>query len=323
MKTDKKVRYVSTKPHYIFGRALLRGVGQVMFQNNSITGALFLLGIIWGAYVARNDAVAWGALLGLLVSTFTGKIFRQPTTDRDAGLWGFNGVLVGCAFPTFFAPTPLMWVSLIIAAAMTTILRRALNKMLAPWKVNSLTFPFVLITWIFLMAAHMMHALPASHIITIPWHIDHWGPIELIIAWLTGISQVFLIDNWITGAIFLIALCISSRRAAIWAAIASALALCIAIVWHAPEHAILSGLYGYSAVLTGIAIGATFYKPNWRVSLYTLFAIVVTIFIQAALNSLLHPYGIATLTAPFCVATWCFLLPLYKFNDTHANHSGW
>jgi urea transporter len=30
----------------------LRGAGQVMFQNNPLTGALFLAAIGWGAYVA-------------------------------------------------------------------------------------------------------------------------------------------------------------------------------------------------------------------------------------------------------------------------------
>lgn len=313
MKADKKLKFTDNKRHHTFGKAMLRGVAQVMFQDNPITGALFLLGIIWGAYHADNIAVAWGALIGLFTANVAGKILQQSTQQRDAGLWGFNGVLVGCAFPTFFIPTPLMWLSLIICAALTTLLRSTINNLLSSWKVSSLTFPFVLATWIFLLAAQMTHAIPALHSTTIPWHIDHWGPVELAIAWLSGISQVFLINDWITGAIFLVALWVSSRSAAIWAAIASALALVVALVWHFPDHAIYSGLYSFSAVLTGIAIGATFYKPSWRVSLYALFAILVTIFIQAAMDRLLHPYAIATLTAPFCIATWCFLLPRCKF----------
>ncbi len=37
---------------------MLRGAGQVMFQNNAWTGLLFFCGIFWGAYETDNIAVA-------------------------------------------------------------------------------------------------------------------------------------------------------------------------------------------------------------------------------------------------------------------------
>lgn len=79
---------------------LLRGAGQVMFQRNAWTGLLFLCGIFWGAYAGGHGAVAWGALLGLVAATAAGSVLRLPQRDGDDGLWGFNGILVGCAFPT-------------------------------------------------------------------------------------------------------------------------------------------------------------------------------------------------------------------------------
>ena len=42
----------------------LRGAGQVMFQNNPLTGLLFLGGIFWGAYAAGMIQVGIGALVG-------------------------------------------------------------------------------------------------------------------------------------------------------------------------------------------------------------------------------------------------------------------
>jgi urea transporter len=41
---------------------------------------------------------------------------------------------------------------------------------------------------------------------------------------------------------------------------------------------------------------------------------VVTVFVQAAMNAWMLPYSIATLTAPFCITTWLFLLPNIKLN---------
>ena len=51
---------------------------------------------------------------------------------------------------------------------------------------------------------------------------------------------------------------------------------------------------------------------------------MVTVFVQAGMDALMLPYGIATLTGPFCITTWLFLLPLYKMDkDAQPDHSGW
>ena len=134
-----------------------------------------------------------------------------------------------------------------------------------------------------------------------------------MIYWLKGIGQVFLINSWVTGICFLVGLALCSWRAALWAAIASAVSLFTAIVFKAPAADIAEGLYGFSAVLTGIALGATFCRSNdWRTWIWALLGIIATVFIQAGMNAAFAPIGIATLTGPFCIATWLFLLPAYK-----------
>ena len=47
-----------------FVKTVLKGVGQVMFQNNALTGLLFLIGIFWGAFEEGLPHVAWGAEIG-------------------------------------------------------------------------------------------------------------------------------------------------------------------------------------------------------------------------------------------------------------------
>ncbi|MDE5878751.1 MAG: urea transporter, partial [Desulfovibrio sp.] len=47
-------------------RDILRGSGQVMFQQSAWTGLLFLAGIFWGAYNAGAPQVAWGSVVGLV-----------------------------------------------------------------------------------------------------------------------------------------------------------------------------------------------------------------------------------------------------------------
>lgn len=312
-----------------FLATLLRGAGQVMFQNNSWTGLFFLIGIFWGSYQEGLGLVAWGALLGLVVSTVTGRLLGLPDDEGRNGLWGFNGILVGCAFPTFLGNTVWMWLALVLCAALTTWVRAGFNRVMAPWKVNSFTFPFVFSTWIFLLAARAMHGLPPVRLSdpTLPAAFtaaEHFGFIDWIVWWLKGIAQVFLIDSWITGIFFLVGLAVSNLRAALWAAVGSAAALCIALALGASGADVSSGLYGFSAVLTAIALATVFYKPNLRSAVWALLGICVTVFIQAGMNMLLAPVGIATLTAPFCVATWLFLLPLIRFDETEqVDHTDW
>lgn len=303
-----------------FIKTLLKGAGQVMFQNSSATGVLFLLGITIGAAIEGRPNVAIGAILGLLTSTTTGYILKLSPEDGENGLWGFNGILVGCAFPSFMGNTPLMWMALILCAAMTTWVRIGMNNIMSSWKINSLTFPFVSCTWIFLLAAHSFDGLWGEYMSLPSLYINfshdiNISPTHLLVDWLRGISQVFLINSWFSGLLFLIGLYLCSRWAAFWAAISSAIALLIAIVFQASGVNTANGLYGFSAVLTGIALGCTFHKPSFLSAIWAILGVIVTIFIQGAMYALLTPFGIATLTAPFCITTWLFLLPRLNIDN--------
>lgn len=308
--------------------ATLDGSGQVMFQQSPWTGLLFLAGIFWGAYESHTPAVAWGAVVGLVASTLAGYITERKSPGGAQGLWGFNGILVGCAFPTFLANTPLMWAALVFCAMLTTWVRTGLNNLMAPFKINSLTFPFVLMTWIFLFSSRILDGIdPAS--LSVPALDEHFSAAidisfgSLVIYWLKGVAQVFLINSWVTGIFFLVALAVCSRWAALWAAIGSAVSLALALLFKADGADIASGLFGFSPVLTGIAIGCTFYKPTLRSALWALVAIAATFFVQAGMDVFFEPFGLPTLTGPFCVTTWLFLLPLYKFGPDAKLHSEW
>lgn len=311
-----------------FFKVLLRGVGQVMFQGNAWTGLLFVAGIFWGAYASDNLNVAWGAMLALMVSTATGYILNLPEKDGQQGLWGFNGVLVGCAFPTFLGNTVWMWLSLALCSALTVWVREALNNVMKPWKINSFTFPFVISTWLFLLSSRALFGLEPSHLPspTLPDNLETGGLLytEHVVTYcLRGISQVFLLDSWVTGLLFLVGLLISSRWAAVWAAIGSAAAIVTASALGASAHDISHGLYSFSAVLTAIALATVFYRPTWRSALWAVIGVIVTVVSQAAMNVAFEPFGLSTLTAPFCIATWMFLLPMFNLDGSKPDHSHW
>ncbi|MDE7065618.1 MAG: urea transporter [Desulfovibrionaceae bacterium] len=295
----------------------LRGAGQVMFQNNPLTGLFFLAGIFWGAYAAHMPAVAWGGVLGLVCGTLTAYALHVPEQNIDAGLHGYNGLLVGCALPTFFAPTPLLWGCIVAGGIFSTILMMAVSRMFRTWKVSAMTGPFVIITWFLMLAAYnfaniKITGLPHPAVSMQPTDLFPLTAPDFWRACLAGVSQVFLINNVATGVLFLIGLACGSVWAAVFGFAGSMLAVGTALLLGAGSSAIVAGLFQFSAVLTAIGLGTTFYKPNWEVIIFTFLGTIFTVVAQGALNVVLSVYGIPTLTFPFVIAAWIFLLPNIK-----------
>ena len=66
----------------------LRGIGQVMFQDNPLTGALFLAAIGWGSYAAGAPRVAIAGLLAVVVATLTAQWLRVDESAASLrALW--------------------------------------------------------------------------------------------------------------------------------------------------------------------------------------------------------------------------------------------
>src|SRR5262245_65484361 len=99
----------------------LRGVGQVMFQDNPLSGALFLVGIAWASYAAGAPEIVLGGILAVLVATLTAYWLHVDDASRFAGLYGYNAVLTGLALLTFLAPGPLRWAYVVIGAVVSVV----------------------------------------------------------------------------------------------------------------------------------------------------------------------------------------------------------
>ncbi|MBQ2760651.1 MAG: urea transporter [Mailhella sp.] len=299
---------------------LLRGAAQVMFQDSAWCGLFFLLGIAWGAWAEGIPEVALGALVGLVVGTLAACILGAPGEDIRKGLHGYNGILVGCALPTFFGSTAVCWVLVVAGSFFSTVVMLAVSRFLRTWKVSAMTGPFVFTTWFILLASYnfahfKITGLPHPSLPAQPSEAMAMLPdVEVLArAVLKGVSQVFLIGNEVTGLLFLVGLAGASLPASIFAWCGSAVAIATAAFLGADERAVAEGLYQFSAVLTAIGLGSAFYSPNWRVILYALLGTVFTVVAQGALNVALAPLGIPTLTFPFVIAAWLFLLPNIQF----------
>jgi urea transporter len=300
----------------------LRGAGQVMFQNNPISGLLFIIAICWGSYAGGMPEVATGGLVALVASTFAAYWLRVDKADLHAGLFGFNAYLVGLALPTFLAPSPLLWVYVALGGAISVVVMLAIANVFKTWGVAALTAPFVLTALLMLLAARAYagfetSVLPISGLIAAidPAAANPLNFGEFVQATLKSISQVFLKGNGLSAILLVIGLALNSVAAAVLAVAGALVAVLTAHLLGAESELITGGLLGFSPVLTAIALGCVFYTPGPRVIVYALVGTVFTVIVQSAMNLALTPFGLPTLTGPFVVATWLFLLPRLKLED--------
>ena len=293
----------------------LRGVGQVMFMDNPLTGVLFVAAIVWGAVSVGAPLIALAGILAVLVATATALL---PGFDRAAwraGLYGYNGVLVGLALATFLAPGPLLFVFVIIGAALSVVVTRAVGHFLKPYGVAGLTFGFVLTTWLLLLASHGFAGLPASGLpgasltgVAPVVASDPLAPAAFLSGVALSISQVFLKDSIGAAVLFLAGLAVASRAAALLALGGAVIAVIVAHLAGAESDLVTGGLLGFSPVLTAVALGVVFGKPTPAGLGVAAFATVATVIAQAAFNAALAPLALPALTMPFVLVTWLFLL---------------
>jgi urea transporter len=315
-----------TSPAVASVDALLRGTGQVMFQNNPLTGLLFLLGIF-----VNSVKLGGAGLLGLAVSTLTAYLLGADRALIRNGLFGFNGILVGIGLAFFLQFDLLLAVYILLGAAVSSVVMMALANLLSVWDMPALTAPFVLTAWLLLFAVYQFaHIRPSPLIAPVPLNPQAAVQTELRelatgggSAGLTapnlahglfrGVGEVMFQDSLVTGVIFLVAILVNSRISAAFAALGSALGLLTGLALGGNGVLIYHGLYGFNPVLCAIALGGLFFLLTWRSAVYALFAAVFSGVAFAAIAVWLSPIGMPALTAPFVLTTWLFLLPKAGF----------
>jgi urea transporter len=293
----------------------LRGIGQVLFQDNPLSGLFFFVAIGWGSFAAGAPEVAIGGLLAIVVGTLTALWLRVDRAAVNAGLYGFNAYLVGIALPTFLAGSTLLWVYVVLGGALAAVVMLATTQVMRTWGVPALTAPFVLIAWLLLLSSNGFSGVPAGALPTSgliqPIAAEAADPLRILDfleGLLISVSQVFVKGDGIAALLILIGLAAGSVAAAGYALAAALISVVVAHLLGAESQLITAGLVGFNPILTAIALGTVFYRPGLGSALYALLATVVTVLVQGAMVAAVTPFAIPTLTAAFVLVTWLFLL---------------
>ena len=308
-------------PYLGFVDWTLRGIGQVVFQNNPVSGLIILLAILFNSWIYAVICV-----IGVIASTLTAIILKADKGLIRDGLCGFNGALVALAliaftsadFRTGALPSPAMAVYLIFGAAFSTMVFASIGAVLGPHKTAPLTMPFVLVGWLFLFAILKFDAIDAGPMAK-PVSPDQFSyTVQYVLpTWYMGIgtsiAQIFFQDNWITGYLMLIGIAVNSRISAGMALLGACIGTGVAALFGGPEGAIRDGLFGYNAALTAIALGGFFLVFTWSSFLYAVFGAIISAWLWASVAIFLKPIGMPVLTSTFVFVTWMMLLGQYAF----------
>ncbi|MEU9110318.1 urea transporter [Streptomyces sp. NPDC048483] len=124
-------------------------VSQVGLSAHWYVGAIMLVGLFIGG-IRYGLAAVVGSAVAVLLSWALGA----PPGAVATGVYGYNGVLVAIALGTLFlarAVTTALYT--VVGVAVATVLTAALNAYFAPFGGRTLSWPFIVTTWLFLAAA--------------------------------------------------------------------------------------------------------------------------------------------------------------------------
>ncbi|XP_057644784.1 urea transporter 2 [Chionomys nivalis] len=304
-------RLKDKSPVFQFLDWVLRGLSQVMFVNNPLSGLLIALGLF-----VQNPWWAISGCVGIITSTLTALILSQDKSAITAGLHGYNGVLVGLLMAVFSDKGNYYWWLLLPVTVMSMtcpILSSALSTIFSKWDLPVFTLPFNIAVTLYLAATGHYNLFfpttllqPAAATPNITWSSIQ-VPL-LLRAIPVGIGQVYGCDNPWTGGIFLIALFIASPLICLHAAIGSTIGMLAALSIATPFDSIYFGLCGFNSTLACIAIGGMFYVITWQTHLLAIACALFSAYLGAALANVLSVFGLPPCTWPFCLSALTFLL---------------
>ncbi|XP_031514661.1 urea transporter 1 isoform X2 [Papio anubis] len=251
---------------------ILRGISQVVFVNNPISGILILVGLLF-----QNPWWALTGWLGTVVSTLTALLLSQDSPIFSSAL---NSVLSKWDLPVFTLPFNM-----------------ALSMYLSATGHYNPFFPGKLVT-------------PVTTAPNISW--SDLSALELLKSIPVGVGQIYGCDNPWTGGIFLGAILLSSPLMCLHAAIGSLLGTAAGLSLSAPFEDIYFGLWGFNSSLACIAMGGMFVALTWQTHLLALGCALFTAYLGVGMANVMARIGLPACTWPFCLATLLFLMMTTK-----------
>ncbi|KAH0555097.1 hypothetical protein KQX54_015217 [Cotesia glomerata] len=339
MLREKIVKKKNNSPVWFFFGivdSLLRGVGQVIFANNPVSGLLISLALI----TTTPEVMSIGLLTGFLGLTIS-MLIQEPLQNIENGLTVYNPALVGAItyalFPSNYNNGH--WDSFsILLTFIAVIVSVYLTRSLAREDFPCVTIPFNVVEVILFAILITQGAILVDNVLNITKE-EIYTRNETNLNWglvfrgtVVSASQVYGVDNVAASSIIYLALLIYSPVSAIFSVFGSLIGSLIgknilskiilrislrkmimkkkhilALGLGEPYKAIYSGLWGYNSFLTSAAFGGLFVTLNQQTVPLTLASVTFTVAVQYILQKMFTQFGLPVFTLPFVITFALFL----------------
>jgi urea transporter len=269
-----------------FLTANLIGMGQIMLQENKWTGLLFLIGIWYG-----SPMMGVAVTLSVVIGTATAWALKYDKGQIYSGLYGFNAALVGAGLNFYFGPGALIWVFIVGASALSTVLMHVFLRRGLP----AYTFPFIALTWLSIYL--LLHVCGVPYVVHPPLHEVYNDAVTMTSH---GFGEVIFQGDVLVGLIFFVAIFINSPISALYGLVGAMVGASASHFINEPQVEIDFGLFSFNGVLCAIA----FAGPKPRDGLFVLLASALAV----GINALMVEWDVISLTFPFVLASWLTLL---------------
>ncbi|MEH7179225.1 urea transporter [Neobacillus vireti] len=283
----------------------LKGISQVIFIENAISGFIILMAITIASY-----SLGIITFLSSLIGTLIGKAGGAEEEQVNRGLFGYNSVLTGMALYLFLQGDE-RWFIALAGSAIAALFTAAMVHVFRPSGIPILTFPFIALTWLLLLTTYRLVSFKISPELT-PQSLSSWtlnikGETDWLEGAVNGIGQIFFLEHTLSGILLFIAVFWAGWRLGVYAVIGNIAALLTSYSLGGEHSLIFIGLYGYNAILTILAVSVVFKGDSRYGKITGIIAACLTVPITASIVTLLLPYGLPALTMPFVLCTWIFL----------------
>ena len=134
----------------------LRGIGQIFFCNNPLSGALIL-----AALFIQSSRVVVHCILAVITATLSARVLGFEKALISSGLFGYNAALIGIGLASFHSSEVHEYAHVIVACVMiasilSVIIFSSLSKVLLAYETSPMTLPFDIVVSLTLLASNSM-----------------------------------------------------------------------------------------------------------------------------------------------------------------------
>lgn len=272
--------------------ALLKGAGQVFFCPHPFSGAILLAVLFLFSFT-----VGVAALLGLCCATATAWLLGRSPSSIRLGLYGFNGLIAGWYWGSFWPAYPHFWGVVAGSAAASSLLMIFFARWSGRYGLPALSFPSLIVLWAAVLLLYSLEELPFSPAARPVFSsAGEWPP---------------ALDDFRSTALGMFLICLAvlvySRIASGMLLLGLGLGLSLAVFLGGPGGLYWLGLYAFTTAPLAMACGGIFFRWGWGAFLCGAFSAGLGALLWLLLSAFLAPLGLYPLIAPLNLVLWLFL----------------